>query len=106
MEFLFPQRRGRDLMAGAVKKTPANRGQTHDVLQCPSASGGYSLCMHRGVYTLDDAGVIVAAKRRPVDALFMGNVLNGFGKGPTSAGPPVPHHPGRLSAAEGPRQGT
>ena len=34
-EFLFPQSRGRNLMARL-----ANRGETHDVLQCPSGSAG------------------------------------------------------------------
>jgi len=38
-EFLFPQGCGRNFVAGAVEGT-ADRGDAHDVLQCPSASGG------------------------------------------------------------------
>src|ERR1700686_1974333 len=49
MEFLFPQVCGRDLMARF-----ADRGQTHDVLQCPSAAAD-GACTHLGVNVLNDA---------------------------------------------------
>ena len=39
-EFLLAKRGGSYLIAGTVKQTAPEWSQTHDVLQCPSASGG------------------------------------------------------------------
>ena len=39
-EFLHAKRGGSYLIAGTVKRTAPEWSQTHDVLQCPSASGG------------------------------------------------------------------
>jgi hypothetical protein len=40
VKFQFPQSCGRNLTAGFVGKRPANRSETHVVLQCPSGMAG------------------------------------------------------------------
>jgi hypothetical protein len=63
VEFLIPQSRGRDL----VTRLP-DRSQTHDVLQCPSASADRACARIVASTAWMTLGDIVAAKKGKSDA--------------------------------------